>query len=98
VQSKLLSIDPFEPTGPDNIHPVDLKEKASKITPILRNFFNKSIQACTIPSQWKLAHKNPKYKKGNKKSPANYRPSSITFETCKIIENIIKSTLTEYLK
>ncbi|ELU09332.1 hypothetical protein CAPTEDRAFT_113272, partial [Capitella teleta] len=71
---------------PNNIHPIVLKEAASEITPILTDFFNQSIQAGTIPSQLKLAHINPKYKKKkcNKKSPANYRPISISCETCKV--------------
>ncbi|ELT88033.1 hypothetical protein CAPTEDRAFT_40176, partial [Capitella teleta] len=56
VRSKLLSIDPFKLAKPNNIHPIVLKEKAFEITPILTNFFNKSIQAGTIPSPWKLAH------------------------------------------
>ncbi|ELT87822.1 hypothetical protein CAPTEDRAFT_41417, partial [Capitella teleta] len=84
VRSKLLSIDPFKLAKPNNIHPMVLKEKAFEITPILTNFFNKSIQAGTIPSHWKLAHINPNT--NNKESPANYRPISITCETCKVSE------------
>ncbi|ELT97204.1 hypothetical protein CAPTEDRAFT_196091 [Capitella teleta] len=75
VRSKLLSIDPFKPAGPDNIHPIVLKEKASEITPILTNFFNKYIQAGTIPSHWKLAHINPKYKKRQQEKPCQLPPN-----------------------
>ncbi|ELT97420.1 hypothetical protein CAPTEDRAFT_106261, partial [Capitella teleta] len=84
VCSKLLSIDPFKPAGPDNIHHIVLKEAASEITPLLTNFFNKSIQAGTIPSQGKLAHINPNTKKATRK--ANYHPISITCDACKVLE------------
>jgi len=47
-----------------------------------------------VPPDWKEANVTPLYKnKGDKTSPENYRPISLTSLTCKILEHVVHSTL-----
>ena len=39
----------------------------------------------------------PIYKKGNKQSPANYRPVTLTAVPCKVLESLIRDQLFDYL-
>ena len=40
----------------------------------------------------------PLYKKGNKSTPGNYRPVSLTSVVCKVLESIIKDAIMEHLE
>ncbi|KAJ7410703.1 RNA-directed DNA polymerase from mobile element jockey-like protein [Pitangus sulphuratus] len=51
-----------------------------------------------IPDDWKLANIMPIYKKGQKDDPGNYRPVSLTSVLCKIMEEIIPSTITQHMQ
>ena len=50
-----------------------------------------------IPSDWTKANASRVLKKGYKNDPANYRPISLTFILCKVMEHIIASKLTQHL-
>ena len=55
--------------------------------------FNKSINDGSIPSKWKVAEVRPIFKKGNKTTPGNYRPVSLTSIVCKVFEGFIRDKL-----
>ena len=40
----------------------------------------------------------PLYKKGNKSTPGNYRPVSLTSVVCNVLESIIKDAIMEHLE
>ena len=42
-----------------------------------------------VPTDWKLAHVTPVFKKGSRTLAENYRPFSLTSIVCKILESII---------
>lgn len=86
----LSKTNPSKAPGPDQLHPMVLKECASNICTPLQKIFQISLDQELVPPEWKIANVSPIYKKGNKKSPSNYRPVSLTSVACKTLEKIIR--------
>lgn len=84
--------------GPDDIHPMVLKECARTVSLPLSLIFSQSLASGLLPKDWKLANVSPIYKKGNKTDPANYRPISLTSVVCKVMETLIKDKMVEHLE
>jgi len=51
-----------------------------------------------LPSEWKYANITPLYKKGSRSDPENYRPVSLTSIVCKLMESIIRDSVTTHFK
>ena len=83
--------------APGNIHGKVLKECSESIACPLNLIFNKSMTEGNLPSQWKVAHVKPLFKKGKRAHSVNYRPVSLTSLCCKLLERIIKVVITKYL-
>ena len=98
VRKLLLALDENKATGPDLIPSRLLKILANEIAPVLTILFQASIDQGKIPSDWKEANIMPIYKKGNKSTPENYRPISLTSICCKVLEHIIYSTVINHLE
>ena len=88
VLKLLKDINPHKAAGPDNIPEKLLKEVAQKLAPGLAHLFQISIVSDKIPLDWKSALLDPVFKKGNRSSPSNYRPISLTSIVCKILEHV----------
>ena len=97
VAELLSNIKPFKASGPDNIPAYLLKELASQIAPSLTVVFQASLNQCKLPTEWKVAHVVPVFKKGSKSSPNNYRPISLTCLCSKILEHIVYSNIFTHL-
>ena len=96
--TKLLSdIKPYKSPGPDDIPAFLLKEVASQLVPPLILIFQASLHQHKLPSDWKIAHVIPVFKKGDQASPSNYRPISLTCLCCKLLEHIIQSSIYAHL-
>ena len=91
VKKLLTGLDPHKAPGPDGLSPKLLKLLANEIAPAVTLIFNISYNSGSLPSDWKLAHIAPVYKKGERYKPANYRPISLTCIACKMLEHIITS-------
>ena len=52
----------------------------------------------SLPDIWNYANVSPFYKKGDEKTPSNYRPMSLTCISCKLLEHIISNNLMPHLK
>ena len=50
-----------------------------------------------VPQEWKSANVTPIYKKSLKGLPWNYRPVSLTFILCKMMESVIQTAVVEHL-
>jgi len=88
--AKLLEgINPAKAGGPDDIPNLVLQKCATAIAPGLAAIFQKSLDSGDLPKDWLDANIAPVFKKGDKHSPENYRPISLTSVTCKILEHII---------
>ena len=80
-------------TIPNNI----LKLIADIISSPLKDLFNASFHTGIFPHVFKITRVTPIHKKGDKSSPLNYRPISITHNISKIFEKLILMQITEYL-
>ena len=97
VVNKLQRLQPDKSAGPDNLHPVLLRNCAAAVAEPLSIIFKKSFETGHVPLDWKTANIVPIYKKGSKTDPANYRPVSLTSVPCKIMESFIKEALLKHL-
>ena len=84
--------------GPDGMHPRLLKELASELCIPFKMLFDKTLIEGKLPSSWKNAEVKPIFKKGDKASPGNYRPISLTSIVSKIFEGFIRDALVKHLK
>ena len=84
--------------GPDGIPAYLLKETAISMAPLLTLIFKASLHQHQLPSDWKTALVFPIFKKGSRKSPANYRPVSLTYIPCKIFEHVKCSSIYKHLE
>ena len=100
-QSVLKEIDKIKETkapGPDKLSPYLLKKLKENLAEPLTIIYNRSLQECEVPTDWKKANITPIFKKGSKQSPGNYRPISLTSIPGKILESIVKREITKHLE
>ena len=98
VYEKLCSLDINKSPGPDGWHPRFFKEAALELTKPLSVLFQKSLDAGELPAVCKVADLIPVFKKGDRKlTSTNYRPTSPTPVTCKVLESVIRDKAFEYL-
>ena len=76
-------------SGPDELPNLILKNAANEISPFLKIIFDQSLQTGKLPDDWVEANVAPVFKKGDRHSPANYRPISLTCVCAKLLEHII---------
>ena len=96
MQKALKSLNPSKSPGPDAIHPRILRELHLELAPPLKYLFDKTISEGKIPDAWKVAEVRPIFKKGDKKSPGNYRPVSLTSVVCKVFEGFVRNALNKH--
>ena len=92
----LKKINPHKAAGPDNIPARLLRELADSLGPMLAVLFQASLDTGVLPSIWKSAIVAPVFKKGDRNSPSNYRPISLTVICCKLLEHIIHSSIMKH--
>lgn len=83
--------------GPDGIPAVFLVRSAPAVETVLTAVFEESFEQGKLPDAWKSSIIVPIHKKGDKLSPSNYRPISLTSIACKCMERIIARELTEFI-
>jgi len=94
----LRSLNPSKSPGPDGVHPKILRDLANELSTPIQIIFNKSLNSGVVPDMWKEAIITAIFKKGDKSSPSNYRPVSLTSILCKTIEKIVKNHIVAHMK
>ena len=98
VEKKLSGLKANESPGPDKMHPRVLKSISKSICIPVSIIFNTSISTRTLPAEWKVGKISAIFKKGNKSSPGNYRPVSLTTILCKVLESIVRDEIVVHFK
>ena len=98
VKTLLSNIDGNSAMGPDEIHPLVLKNCADVISYPMHIIFSRSLSEGIVPKAWKISTVVPIFKKGNRYNPLNYRPISLTSVCCKSMERLICRHITEFLE
>ena len=93
----LRNINTSKAQGPDRIPNLVLKTCAHQLAPGLAIIFQRSVDAGTLPSDWRNANIAPVFKKGDVHLAENYRPVSLTCVTCKLLEHIICKHMLDHL-
>ena len=83
--------------GADKIHPQVIKKCRQVFATILSPIFQESFKCGVVPFSWKEANITPIFKKGQRPSPANYRPVSLTAVPCKIMERMLRDVMLKHL-
>jgi hypothetical protein len=97
VRSLLAGLDASKSQGPDMVHPKVLKELSDIIDIPVCKVFNKSFESGVLPEEWKEGQILAIFKKGDKKSPSNYRPVSLTSVLCKTMEKLVRGRIVEHM-
>jgi retron-type reverse transcriptase len=84
-------------TGPDEISAKLLKQLAPAVASNLTLIMNRSIEQCSVPTDWKKANVVAIWKaKGSKSDASNYRPISILPVLARLFERLVALQLTQY--
>ena len=98
IHNKLSKLNINKAPGVDGIVPRILVENADILSEPLLYIYRKSIEYGRVPCDWKKANVTAIFKKGDKTSPCNYRPVSLTSQVCKILESIVKDNVLDHIK
>jgi hypothetical protein len=97
VKEILVSLNPQKSPGPDGLHSAILKALANIIAEPLTLLYNQSLREGRLTADWRTANVVALHKGGDKSSPLNYRPVSLTCVVLKVLERIIRDRLSAYL-
>ena len=89
VTKLLEGLNGRKASEPEELPNLILKNAANEISPFLIIIFDQSLQTGKLPDDWVEANVAPVFKKGDRHSPANYRPISLTCVCGKLLEHII---------
>ena len=96
VRDVLQNLNVSRSCGPDLISPRLLREGADILDKPLSTVFNRSIDKCYFPSQWKDGNVIPIHKKDEKSLPSNYRPTTPLSLVGKTMERCVQKRLYNY--
>ena len=72
IRKEITSLNTNKSLGPDEIHPIMMKELIDYIDVPLYSIMQNSLTKGVLPADWKFAHVTPIYKRGAKEIAENY--------------------------
>lgn len=97
ISSIIDNIKLSSSAGVDEITSKFLKNCNHVCSSFFSLMFSQSLFTGGIPDDWKAGKVVPVFKSGNKDSPLNYRPISLTSVPCKIMEHVIYTHVMNFL-
>ena len=97
IVTKIKKLKPGSAPGPDKITAKILLELKEELAIPLCLIFIKSLKEGCVPADWKLANVAPIFKKGNRDSPGNYRPISLTCILSRVMESLTRDHIMAHL-
>jgi len=98
VLNKLKQLNSNKTQGADEIVSRILVDNLDILSKPLLYIFEKFIECGRVASDWNKANVTAIFKKGDKTSPCNYRPVSLTSQVCKMLESIVKDNMLDHIK
>ena len=89
VRDVLITLNVGKASGPDGINNIVLRQTANELAIPLCQFFNFSLDSCSLPSSWKISNVCPIFKSVDPSLPSNYRPVSLLNTMEKVFEKMI---------
>ena len=83
--------------GPDGIPSSLLVNCATELAPLLLIVFTHSLSSGVVPPSFKLAAITPVFKSGDRTTPSNNRPISLTSVFSKVLERIIRKQVSSFI-
>ena len=74
-----------------------LREGAPWLAEPITKLFTMSLQSGFLPRDWRRANVTTVFKRGNKHSPSNYHPITLTSVVVKCLERLVHVRITEFL-
>ena len=91
VRETLMVLRSHSSMGPDNLHPMLLKNCATGLAYPMFIMFERSLYSGQLPEGWKTSIVVPIFKNKTRYNPLNYRPVSFTSVCCKTMERLLTS-------
>ena len=96
VRDVLQNLNVSKSCGPDLISLRLLREGVDIFDKPLSTVFNRSINKCYFPSQWKDGNVTPIHEKDEKSLPSNYKPITFLSLVGKTMERCVQNRLYNY--
>lgn len=97
ISSLIEKVKLSSASGLDEINAKLLKNIGHVASAYFVLIFSQSLSTGIIPDDWKVGKVVPIFKSGNKNSPLNYQPISLTSIPCKLMEHVIYSYIINFL-
>ena len=97
VRQILQGLKVTKAAGSDGLHPAIIKPLADILVSPVTELYRESIRVGKIPQDWKSATVVAIHKGGDRKSPGNYRPVSLTSILCKGLETLVRNQICEHI-
>ena len=97
IAKAIKKLKPNLSAGPDGYPPVLIRKLVNSIAEPLAMIYNSFMSVGQVPDVWRRAIVTPVYKSGAY-NVSNYRPISLRCVFCKVMERVIVSEVSDYLR
>ena len=98
VEAAIKELKNNSAPGPDGVPAVLLKNCSQALAGPLTSMWKRSFREGVVPAFYKMSLVSPLHKKGDKITPGNYRPVSLTSHIVKVFERVLKKILVRFLE
>ena len=98
VETAIKELKNGSASGPDGVPAVLLKNCSQALAGPLASMWRRSFREGVVPTFYKMSLVSPLHKKGDKITPGNYRPVSLTSHIVKVFERVLKKILIKFLE